>query len=178
MTTTPLHPRIREVLSALAEAQRETDAFCATITAEQESRRLGDGWTVAQVVEHMAIVENGAGRIVSNIAKQVVAVPETSEAPIAPALARYRVADPTHHKVLAPEAVQPTQGVPVAESAARMRESRTRLVAALERASGTALGAAHFPHPIFGPLDGYQWALLAAQHQHRHLVQIRHILAS
>jgi len=178
MSTTSLHPRIREVITALTEAQQETDAYCATITAEQESRRIGDGWTVAQVVEHMAIVEGGAGRIVSNIAKQVAELPESSEEPVGPSLGKYRVADPSFRKVVAPEMVHPTHGAPVAASVAQMRESRARLIAALERASGTALGAAHFPHPLFGPLDGYQWALLAAQHQLRHLVQIRTILAS
>ena len=178
MSTTPLHPRIVEVITALTAAQHEMDAFCAGITPEQESRRIGDGWTVAQVVEHVAIVEGGAGRIVSNIAKQVADRPETSDEPVASSLDRYRVADPSFRKVEAPETVQPVNGGPVAESMARMRDSRARLIAALEAASGTALGGAHFPHPLFGPLDGYQWGLLAAQHQLRHLVQIRTILAS
>ncbi len=178
MATTPLHPRIAEVITALTAAQREMDAVCAGITTAQESRRIGDGWTVAQVVEHVAIVEGGAGRIVSNIAKQVADRPETSDEPVAGALDRYRVADPSFRKVEAPEMVQPANGLPVAESMVRLRESRARLIAALEAASGTALGNAHFPHPLFGPLDGYQWGLLAAQHQLRHLVQIRTILAS
>jgi hypothetical protein len=178
MPSASLHPRIREVITALADAQQEMDALCATLTAEQELRRLDEGWTVAQVMEHMAIVEGGAGRIVSNIAKQVAGTPETSDAPVGGALDKYHVPDPTFRKVVAPEAVQPLQGAPVTESVTRMHESRARLIAALEAASGTALGGAHFPHPIFGPLDGYQWALIAAQHQRRHLVQIRTILAS
>ncbi len=178
MSTSSLHPRILEVIAALTAAQQETDTLCASITPDQESRRLGDGWSVAEVVEHMAIVENGSGRIVSNIAKQVADIPETSDEPVGATLAKYRVADPTHRKVAAPEMVHPSHGAPVAESAARMRDARARLIAALEAASGTALGGAHYPHPLFGPLDGYQWGLLAAQHQLRHLVQIRTILAS
>lgn len=178
MSTSPLHPRILEVIAALTAAQQETDTLCAGITPDEESRRLGDGWTVAEVVEHMAIVENGTGRIVSNIAKQVADTPETSDAPVGEVLSRYRVADPSYRKVAAPEMVHPSHGATVAESAARMRESRARLIAALEAASGTALGGAHYPHPLFGPLDGYQWGLLAAQHQRRHLVQIRTILAT
>lgn len=178
MTSVALHPRIREVITALAHAQHEVEHVCATITPDQESRRLGDGWTVAQVVEHMAIVEDGAGRIVNGIAKQVVGVAETDESPVTPALARFRVPDPTAYKVVAPDVVHPKSGATVAESLARLQHSRARLVALLESVSGTALGAASFPHPIFGPLDGYQWGLLAAQHQLRHLVQIRTILAS
>ncbi|GAB1344175.1 DinB family protein [Gemmatimonas sp.] len=178
MTSVVLHPRIREVITALDDAQHEMERVCATISPEQESRRVGDGWTVAQVVEHMAIVEDGAGRIVNGIAKQVAGLAETDESSVAPSLARYRVPDPSARKVVAPEVVHPTGGASVAESLARMQHSRSRLVALLESVSGTALGAASFPHPIFGPLDGYQWGLLAAQHQLRHLVQLRHILAS
>lgn len=178
MSMSGLHPRIREVIAELLAAQQDTDALCATITPAQEVQRLGDGWSVAEVVEHMAIVEDGAGRIVSGIARQVIDLRETSDDPVAPTLSRYHVADPSVRKVVAPERVHPTEGLAVPVSAARMRVARARLIAALEAASGTALGGAHFPHPIFGPLDGYQWALLAAQHQRRHLAQIRTILAS
>lgn len=178
MTSVALHPRIREVITALTDAQHETEIVCAAITPDQESRRLGDGWTVAQVVEHMAIVDDGAGRIVNGIAKQVAGTAETEESPVSPSLARYRVPDPSVRKVVAPDVVHPTGGATVAESVARMQHSRARLIALLESVSGTALGAASFPHPIFGPLDGYQWGLLAAQHQLRHLVQLRTILAS
>lgn len=178
MTSVALHPRIREVITALADAQHEVERVCTTIAPDQESRRLGDGWTVAQVVEHMAIVDDGAGRIVNGIAKQVANLVETDESPVTPSLARYCVPDPTVRKVVAPDVVHPTSGATVAQSLARMQQSRSRLIALLESVSGTALGAASFPHPIFGPLDGYQWALLAAQHQLRHLVQLRTILAS
>lgn len=178
MSSDSLHPRIREVIAALHEAQQETDALCAALTAQDASRRLGDGWSVAEVVEHMAIVEDGAGRVVGTLAKQVAGVPETSNAPVASSLDHFRATDPSFHKLVAPEMVEPKSGAAIAESLERMRASRARLVAALEKASGTALGTAHFPHPRFGPLDGYQWALLAAQHQLRHLVQIRNILAS
>jgi hypothetical protein len=51
-------------------------------------------------------------------------------------------------------------------------------LAALVDASGRALGQATAPHAIFGPLDGYQWALFVALHQRRHLVQISTTLAA
>lgn len=178
MSTPALHPRIHEVITALEDAQRETEALLATLTAADAARRLGDGWTVAQVLEHMAIVESGAGRVVGTIAKQVADQPESSDEPVAPSVLRFKVADPTVRKVAAPEMVQPVQGTPMAESAEQMRAARGRLIAAFAAASGRALGQAHFPHPLFGPLDGYQWGHLAAQHQLRHLVQIRTILAS
>ena len=34
-----------------------------------------------------------------------------------------------------------------------------------------------FPHPLFGPWDGYQWLLAAASHGARHTEQIREVKA-
>jgi hypothetical protein len=33
-------------------------------------------------------------------------------------------------------------------------------------------------HPMFGPLDGWQFALFVARHEERHLDQLRELLAS
>jgi hypothetical protein len=35
-----------------------------------------------------------------------------------------------------------------------------------------------FPHPLFGPWDGYQWLLAAASHGARHTAQIREVKAN
>jgi hypothetical protein len=29
------------------------------------------------------------------------------------------------------------------------------------------------PHPIFGPINGYEWVLFIGQHEERHLGQLR-----
>ncbi len=34
-----------------------------------------------------------------------------------------------------------------------------------------------FSHPVFGPLDGYQWLLLIATHSARHTAQIEEVKA-
>ena len=45
--------------------------------------------------------------------------------------------------------------------------------------AGHAAGFARmsFPHPLFGPWDGYQWLLAAASHGARHTEQIREVKA-
>jgi hypothetical protein len=33
-------------------------------------------------------------------------------------------------------------------------------------------------HPFFGPYDGWQWALMVARHEERHLLQLHEVVAS
>ena len=71
--------------------------------------------------------------------------------------------------------VKPT-GVSLAEALEKQSASRARLIGSLKAGSGRALQTMTFPHPFLGDLNGYQWALLIAQHQRRHLVQIAGIV--
>lgn len=74
-------------------------------------------------------------------------------------------------KYEAPERVRPT-GLSLADSLARLKESRAALHSLrprVERADGRAL---RFPHPAWGPLDLYQWLLFVGAHEDRHLAQI------
>ena len=56
--------------------------------------------------------------------------------------------------------------------------ARDRVIAAYTAASGRALAEVTAPHPILGLLNGYQWGMFIAQHQRRHLVQVRALLAA
>lgn len=75
-------------------------------------------------------------------------------------------------KLEAPERIRPTGTLSLADSLARLRDSRATLHALrprVERADGRAL---RFPHPAWGPLDLYQWLLFIGAHEDRHLAQI------
>ncbi len=75
-------------------------------------------------------------------------------------------------KLEAPERIRPTGALTVADSLARLHETRAAILALrprVERADGRAL---RFPHPAWGPLDLYQWLLFVAAHEDRHLAQI------
>ena len=54
----------------------------------------------------------------------------------------------------------------------RLQAVRERLVTALIQGSGLALGTVSYPHPLFGPLNGYQWILVISMHERRHVAQI------
>jgi len=177
-TLSRLHPRTAEVVQALHDAQEEMEALLATIPAAHREAPATDGaWSIAQVVEHLALVEDGSGRLLGNFIKQVRDVPETETDAIAPTLEDQRIWDASRSRV-APEIVSPKGQLSYEEALSRQSAARARLMDALVAASGCALGTVTRPHPALGTLNGYQWALFTAQHQRRHLPQIAAISSS
>lgn len=172
-----LHPRIVEVVAALEAAQEHMHETLAGIPAELLSRKPADGgWSVEETVDHLARTEDGLGRVIGGMLKQLEGTVDTETDPIAPTLARFNVSEPVR-KVPAPERVLPA-GMPLAEALAAQAAARARVIEALRAGSGRALHTQTFPHPFFGPLNGYQWALLNAQHQRRHCVQMRNTVGT
>jgi hypothetical protein len=141
---------------------------------QQTFRPAPDRWTVAQLVEHLSIVEGNVATLVGKLLGKAEESGAPSPAPelfadpvsIEEFVERSRVA-----KYEAPERIRPT-GLPLADSLARLSDSRAALHALrprIERADGRAL---RFPHPAWGPLDLYQWLLFVGAHEDRHLAQI------
>lgn len=175
--TVPLHPRIQEIVTALDASQQVMRDTLAAIPADLITRKPADGgWSITEVVDHLATIEDGLGRLIGGMLKQLEGTVDTNTDPIAPTIAAYNVPDPVQ-KIVAPERVRPT-GLTMDEALAKQAEARSRVVGALRAGSGRDLNAMSFPHPVFGPLTGYQWALLNAQHQRRHCVQIRAVAQS
>jgi hypothetical protein len=146
------------------------------LSEEQQTFSPAPGrWSVAELVEHLSIVE---GNVVGLLGKLLG---KAEESGAAAAKAADLFADPVSieefversrvAKYEAPERIRPT-GLPLADSLARLKESRAALHALrprVERADGRSL---RFPHPAWGPLDLYQWLLFVGAHEDRHLAQI------
>lgn len=176
MGSPSLHPRIAEVTTELRNAQAEMQELLAPLPAEAMARTAPEGgWTVAQVIEHLLMTEDGMGRLIGGMLKQLEGTVDTETEAIGPTLERFQIHRPTR-KLVAPETVAPKGELPVTVVLSKQAEARERLIAALEHGSGRALHTMTSPHPFLGPLSGYQWGLLIALHQRRHLTQIRNIL--
>lgn len=172
---TALHPRITEIVAALHEAHAEMRQALDAIPAAHHDQPAPDGrWSIAQHIEHLVLVDDGAGRVISNLIKQVVAAGtmETDEHSLVHSLDAFRITTVTK-PLTAPPMVEPTAGLSAVEALARLEAVRSRMIATLERASGLALGTVTFPHPVLGPITAYQWGLFPAHHQRRHTAQIR-----
>jgi hypothetical protein len=169
------HPRIAEVIDALERSRNALRVELDALTPEQRVAPGADGrWSVAENVEHLAITEDGIGRLISKLIKELRAADarETDSTPIGPTMDGMRL-DRNITPRSAPELVRPQFGWSVSESWERLDTARTRVIAAYEAASGLALHTLTAPHPALGPLSVYQWGHMLALHLDRHRAQIR-----
>ncbi|MEQ1689947.1 MAG: DinB family protein [Gemmatimonas sp.] len=175
MTQPSLHPRVAEIVDALESAHRELVEVMTTIPEDRRDAPADDGrWSIAQHVEHLAMVEDGSGRLMSKLIKQVEATGEreTEDTSLLDSLDRFRVWTVVR-RIDAPDSVRPKEGLSTTDALARLTASRSRMIAVLQRASGLALASVSAPHPAAGPLNVYQWGLICAQHTRRHIELIR-----
>ena len=137
-------------------------------------------WSVAEVVEHLSIIEGQMVRLASKLLDRAEAdggAAEEARPLAAPVTIERFVEESRTQKFDAPDGVRPTGSASVADSLARLAESRAGLHALrprLERVDGFAVT---FPHPAWGPLNLYQWLAFVGAHEHRHLRQIERLLA-
>jgi hypothetical protein len=133
-----------------------------------------DRWSVAEVLEHLSIVERGALMRVRALIQEapLVDVP-AALTPIDRDFLKNRT-----KRITAPDRIQPTGTMSVDAALAALESSREELMAVLGEAEGRDLSKVTQPHPALGPLDGYQWIAIIGGHEMRHSLQIEEIAAA
>lgn len=177
---TTLHPRLAELVDDLQRSRRALHACVAALSdAQRDAAPVGESWSVAQIVEHLAIVEGQVGRLLSNLIKEAEATGEreTETTSVLTSLDQFGVDVPTV-RIPAPDRVQPKDGLSAHDALVRLDAVRDQLLRVIPRASGLPLANVSFPHPALGPLNGYEWILLIAQHERRHTRQIEAVAAA
>jgi len=163
-----------DLLPALLD--RERAAFLAEVArvppARRAERPAPDRWSVVEVVEHVARIDGGIGKLLAlRAAEPRTATPqELATAQLTPEkIARVRS---RAEKFEAPERVRPTGTLAPEVALERLAEGRGALVAAYHAADATVLDGAVHVHPVIGPLTLRGWVELAAHHAARHAQQI------
>lgn len=133
-----------------------------------------DSWSAADVLAHLAIVEERVTRLVEEgvqWAKDNNVGPEASDESIMSSLDRFSFSE-VAEKRTSPASVTPTEEKGVEESVEALIGWRARLRSALIASQGIDLVSVTKPNAVAGPINMYQWALFAAQHEERHRRQI------
>ncbi|HVF48296.1 MAG TPA: DinB family protein [Pyrinomonadaceae bacterium] len=148
--------------------------------SEEEAAALPDGekWSIQQVAEHLALVDIGIGRICSKLIEASKAGGAVSDGSfsVTEAFGR-RAREIAGLKVEAPDRVQPTGDVDIAESLARIEANRAVFDSLRRDLDSVDFSEPKFPHPFFGDLTAGEWLAMAGMHQHRHTRQIEKLLA-
>lgn len=160
-----------EIFDELDATRARLDATLARVGERERQRETPEGWCVAEIVEHIATVERQMGRLIGRLAAQAgggeYAWPLSLDAMAARAgVERYK----------APESIAPRGDVSVAEARARLEQSGAALGALRPQVEAAGAAGARYPHPVFGPLDLYQWLAFHGLHVERHRRQIERII--
>ena len=157
--------RLKEVVASLSDE---------TATALPE----GEKWTVAQIVEHISMVDEGAMRICARLLRKAQEAGHTHDGKVVITEDfRQKGSEIAGMKVQAPDIVQPTGTKSIADSLAKLDENSKQLEDLRElfkSIDGTQLT---FPHPFFGEISAQEWLALKGGHESRHTKQIENVLA-
>lgn len=169
---------IAEIYASNDRIRENLKETLASLTDKQSSYLPeGEKWTIAQIVEHVSMVENGMSRICSKLLSSAKAEGQLSDGTvkISDKFAE-KSAEVVTVKLEAPEIVRPTHDRSIAESLASTDETRNKLNELRPLFEEFDGNTQKFPHPFFGDLSAVEWLVLVGGHEARHLKQIRHLL--
>jgi hypothetical protein len=149
------------------------------VVSDETAGTLADGekWTIAQLVEHIATVDEGVSKICSKLLSQAREAGMSASGTVSVS-ENFKTgwAELEQRKVEAPERVQPTGNIPINESLARMEENCRRLKEIQPLFETYDGDTAKFPHPFLGEMSAIEWLIMKGGHEARHTRQIERIL--
>ena len=169
---------IDEIYTANAKVRGRLKQLLASLTPEKTSALpAGEKWTIAQIVEHVSMVDEGTIKICAKLLKKGGEAGQTSDGKVVISDGfLQKGSEIARMKVEAPALVQPTGGKTISESLAKLDENTERLNELrphFESVGGTEF---KFPHPFFGEISAHEWLALKGGHEMRHIKQIERLL--
>jgi cysteine synthase A len=172
-----------ELLQHLDQNRAALRAAMDTIPIVHRDRRPGpDRWSVAEVLEHLAIVER---RIAGRLAEALTATAAkasgsensgtaaTSSAIDPVQIARY---SDRSQRFKTSEASEPKGGITADEAWTMLEAARADVAKAVRESDAYPFSEPIAPHPRFGPYTFRQWVAFLGGHEARHADQIREML--
>ena len=180
-TTAPTQLTAEERESALKQFQSTRDNFLKSIAGLSQKqwtfKSAPDRWSVAEVAEHIAVSESTLFGLVQQRIMQSPAAPEKREQVKGKDQMILEKMPDRSHKAQAPEFLRPTGRWATEADLTKAFEDSRKTTMDYIRTTNDDLRDHFFDHPVFGPLDGYQWLLLISAHSARHTAQIEEVKA-
>lgn len=172
---------ISEIYAANDKIREKLKNTVSGLTDEQAnflSEESGGKWTAANIVEHIAIVQEAMTRISAKLLTE--AQNRGVKADGAAKISRnflQKASEMKDKKFEAPERARPSGKLSITESLAKMEETRRKLEDLRPLFESVECSDFKFPHPAFGDLTAHEWLALVGGHESRHIRQIENILS-
>jgi uncharacterized damage-inducible protein DinB len=175
-----IYHTISDILAANERAQAQFTATVSNLTEAQASFRPDENqWTIAEIVEHVSIVDGNFLRLTHKLLKEAESAPKPPKADLNLGHTSLDENGDQHPGPFpAPERVRPQGGVGIEDSLAKMQASLAGFAEIQSRLESVDLSEQMFPHPFLGPINAYQWMVLLGEHENRHRGQIERLKAA
>jgi hypothetical protein len=169
---------IEDIYAGNAKVRGRLKALIESIPPEKTSvLPEGEKWTIAQILEHVTMVDESTVKICAKLLKKAQDAGQTSEGQVMISDEfLQKGAEIATMKVDAPSFVQPSAGQSVAESLAKLDETAARLDEMRSLFESVRGCEFKFPHPFFGEITAQEWLALKGGHEMRHIKQIDRVL--
>lgn len=169
---------IDEIYIANEAVRAKLKTSIENLTPEQSSRLPeGEKWSIAQIVEHIVLVEDGMIRICRKLLREADAAGKHSDGTVKISDVFLKKAmEMTQVKVEAPDIVKPVARKSISESLDMMETNRNRLNELRPLFESLDGSEFKFPHPFLGEISAHEWLVLKGGHEARHLRQIKRLL--
>jgi hypothetical protein len=162
----------------LAIGERLNELIRTLDPAKVDRLPEGEKWTIANVVEHISIVEGSMIKICAKLLGKAEAEEKPADGKIATSESfAKKAAEVGKVKLEAPEFVRPSGEKSIEDSIAKFDENREKLLALRSLFEKFDSTDHRFPHPYFGDLSAGEWLTLIGGHKARHMKQIENIAA-
>ena len=169
---------ISDIYANNDKIHEQTKQLVGDLSDEQKSFLPADEkWSIAQIVEHIAIVQEGMAKISAKLLSEAQKANKQSDG--AARLSenfQTKAAEAKKLKLEAPERVRPTGNQTVEDSLRKMDENQKMLKDLRPLFETVECSDFKFPHPFMGDLTAHEWLMLVGGHEARHQRQIENLL--
>ena len=159
-----------------AERQALLAAVERVPARDRDRRPAADRWSVAEILEHLATVEQGVAKLIATRGRE--ALPDNAEPPVPLDEARVARLRRRERRIDIPDRVRPSGTMTAAAAIQALAASRTALVDAVKNADPIALAQRSYVHAIIGRIVLRDWIAFVAHHEARHADQIREVASA
>ncbi len=165
-------PTVRSRLIGLQSAREGLRHAVEVVPAEAREKRPGaERWSVAEILEHLGLVEGSVTRLIGRLA----ANGDTADLPGEVRPLDMAALMDRSHPIQTIESALPSGALTWRQAWDELTERRKELLRLITSVDGIVLHRVRAPHFVFGLLDGVDWIRFVEGHEARHTAQILEI---